>query len=104
MTNYNELLNESNTVACRDLQEGRKAQHSAGHYEQKAYNPTIKLICEVDSLILRTVETSITTKYEILWEGAVFNRYPNMKTAENMFMDLAGITKKKFEKLTKAMA
>ncbi len=102
MTNYNTTFSEGNTLACRNNGINVEA-HGAGHYEQKAYNPIIKILCKVDYLALRTV-TTCTTKYEILWDGEVFNNYPTLKTAEKMFIDLAGITPKKYEKLAKAMA
>ena len=92
---------EKATIVCADehgeYTDKRKA-HGDGHYEQKAYNPTVKVICSYEHLILRSVETS-TVKYEILWEGEVFNKYPTLKIAESFFMDFAGITKAKFNKL-----
>ena len=80
----------------------RSDEHSAkgcGYYEQKAYNPEIKILCVVDALVLRTVKTSVATKFEIVDHGTVMNRYPNQKTAESFFCDFAGISKAKYKKL-----
>ena len=73
-----------------------------GTYKQVAYNPEIKVLCKIDDLVLRTVKTSIATKFEILTDGVLLNRYPNQKTAEMFFCDFAGITKAKYKKLATA--
>ena len=70
-----------------------------GYYEQKPYNPEIKIVCKVEELVLRTVTTSIATKFEIVDHGTLLNRYPNLKTAESFFIDFAGITKAKYKKI-----
>jgi len=72
---------------------------SCGEYKQKAYNPEITVVCSVDEITFQIVKTSVATKFEILWDGALLNRYPNRKTAEAYFMDFAGITKAKYNKL-----
>ena len=56
---------------------------------------------EAEGFTLRTIE-SVGVKYEILWDGEVLNRYPNLKTAETFFMDFAGITKAKYKKIKNA--
>ena len=100
MFNSYDSHDERNTIACRNT--GVEIEvHGSGHYEQKAYNPDITIICVVDTVMLRTVKTSIATKYEILDDGFLLNRYPNEKTAINYFIDFAGITKGKFNKLKK---
>lgn len=100
MINYNEALSEKNTIACRNT--GTEIEvHGDGHYEQKPYNPIIKNICSIDGVTLRTVQ-SIDTKFEILFDGVVMNRYKTLQIAENYFMDFTGITKAKFKKLALA--
>ena len=105
MANFNSLYNstEKATIVCAEnnaCANGHGA-NGAGYYNQKPYNPTIKIICAYEHLILRSVEAS-TIKYEILWDGEVFNKYPTMKIAENFFIDLCGITRNKFNKLKTA--
>jgi hypothetical protein len=92
------------TISCRDSHNCESNHHSAkgcGHYEQKAYNPTVKVICEVNGVTLRPVQ-SIDTKFEILFDGVLANRYPSLKVATQFFIDLAGITPTKFKKLAMA--
>ena len=98
--NYNETFSEKNTIACRNNGVEVEA-HGCGHYEQKAYNPIIKTVAEAEGFTLRTIE-SVGIKYEIVWDGEVLNRYPNLKTAETFFMDFAGITKAKYNKIKNA--
>ena len=83
---------------CEQSNNGLRASHSGGYYEQRAYNPTIKVICSVNGVTLRTVK-SIDTKVEILVDGVLFNRYPSVKVAEAFFIDFADISKAKFKKL-----
>jgi len=100
MINYYNAYNENNTIACRN--NGTEVEaHGIGHYEQRAYNPIIKTIAEAEGFTLRTIE-SVGTKYEILWDGEVLNRYPSLKTAEAFFIDFAGITKAKYNKIKNA--
>ena len=80
--------------------EGSKAR-GCGHYEQKAYDPKVTTIAEAEGFTLRTIE-SVGTKYEILWDGEVLNRYPSLKTAEAFFIDFTGITKGKYNKIKNA--
>ena len=75
---------------------------SCGEYKQVAYAPEIKVVCKVDDLVLRTVKTSISTKFEILDNGSLINRYPTLRVAETFFVDFAGITKAKYKKLCAA--
>lgn len=97
MFNYNEAYNENNTIACRN--NGAEIEvHGNGAYEQRAYNPTIKTIAKANAFELRSVE-SLGIKYEILWDDEVLNRYPSLKTAETFFIDFAGITKTKYNKI-----
>lgn len=100
MTNYYNAYNENNTIACRNNGTEIEA-HGCGYYEQRAYAPKITTIAEAEGFTLRTIE-SVGTKYEILWDGEVLNRYPNLKTAETFFMDFAGITKAKYKKIKNA--
>lgn len=92
-------------IACRDTHDCESDnKHTAkgdGHYEQKAYNPIITIVCSLDGVTLRTVK-SVDTKYEILFDGILMNRYPTLKIAENFFMDFTGITKAKYKKLALA--
>lgn len=92
-------FSEENTIACRNNGSNDFRTTGLGKYDQKAYNPEIKVVCQIDSLLLRTVKTSIATKYEIIDNGFLLNRYPNLKTAESFFIDFAGITKGKYNKL-----
>ena len=97
--NYNTTYTENNTIACRN--NGTEVEaHGIGHYEQHAYNPIITTLCEANGFELRTIE-SVGIKYEILWDGEILNRYPNLKTAETFFIDFVGITKGKYNKLKK---
>ena len=99
MTNYYTTYTENNTIACRN--NGTEVEaHGIGHYEQRAYNPTIKTIAEAEGFTLRSIE-SVGVKYEILWDGEILNRYPSLKTAETFFIDFAGITKGKYNKIKK---
>lgn len=99
MTNYNTTFTPDNTIACRNNGVEVEA-HGAGAYNQRAYNPVITTIAEAEGFTLRTVE-SIGVKYEILWDGEVLNRYPSLRTAETFFIDFAGITKTKYNKIKK---
>ena len=97
MFNYNETFNEKNTIACRN--NGAEIEvHGCGKYEQKAYNPIVKVICSINGVTLRTVK-SVDTKVEILVDGELFNRYPSVKVAETFFIDFAGISKAKYKKI-----
>ena len=71
---------------------------TAGYYKQKAYNPTITNVCEFGDMILRIVK-AYDTKYEILCEGLLLNRYATFKMAESYFMDFTGLTPAKYKKL-----
>ena len=101
---FNESCNSTAkaTIVCRDSNDCESSNHhaakGAGYYEQKAYNPTIKVICEINGVTLRTVK-SIDTKVEILIDGELFNRYPSVKVAETFFVDFADISKAKFKKI-----
>ena len=100
--NYNSTFSAENTIACRHTGKDIEATgKTGGAYVGKAYNPTIKTICKANDFELRTVE-SVSVKYEILWDGEVLNRYPNLKTAETFFIDFAGITRGKYNKLKAA--
>lgn len=76
--------------------------NSCGAYKQVAYNPEIKIFCEVNNCILRMVKTSIKTKFEILINGELINSYPSEKIAIDFFVDFAEITKGKYKKLRTA--
>ena len=89
------------TIACRDSHNCESNNHSAkgcGYYEQRAYNPTIKVVCAINGYTLRTVK-SVDVKYEILEDGELLNRYPSLKVATQFFVDFAGITNAKFKKI-----
>lgn len=75
---------------------------SCGHYEQKPYNPIITNVCEFGDMLLRIVK-AYDTKYEILCEGELFNRYSTFKIAEQYFMDFTGLTPAKYKKIAKAV-
>lgn len=68
-----------------------------GEYSNKM--PTINVICVADGVMLRKVEKSFVTSYEILADGEVFFRSANQKEAERMYLDFSGISKQKFAKL-----
>ena len=88
-------------IACQGMSEDydpTKRAKGCGFYQQKAYNPIIKVICEFEHLTLRSVESS-KVQYEILWEGEVLNRFATVKVAESYFIDFAGITKGKYNKM-----
>lgn len=78
-------------------QEGNGAR-GLGTYVGKAYSAEIKTICKANDFELRLVGT----RYEILWDGEVLNRYPNLKTAETFFIDFADLTRGKYNKLKAA--
>ena len=95
-------MNYSDTYIAdsHDYADNDHAACGCGYYEQRAYAPKITTIAEAEGFTLRTIE-SVGTKYEILWDGEVLNRYPSLKTAETFFMDFAGITKAKYKKIKK---
>lgn len=69
-----------------------------GTYVGRAYSPEIKTICKVNGFELRVVGT----RYEILWDGELLNRYPSLKEAEVFFIDFADLTRGKYNKLKAA--
>lgn len=95
-------MNYSDTYVndSHDYADNEHSARGCGAYESKAYAPTITTICEAEGFTLRTVE-SVGIRYEILWDGEVLNRYPSLKTAEAFFIDFAGITRGKFNKMKK---
>ena len=100
MTNYNTTYSADNTLACRN--NGIEVEaHGCGHYEQHAYNPTITTIAKANGFELREI-ASIGVKYEILWDDEILNRYPTLKNAETFFIDFAGITRGKYNKIKNA--
>lgn len=82
---------------------GRTVARGNGEYTNVPYNPTIKTIAEANGIELRSIERSVGTIYEIRWDGEVLNKYPNLKNAEAYFIDFAGISKAKYNKI-KAVA
>lgn len=98
MFNYNNAYSEANQIACRNNGDSSFRTTGCGHYDQKAYNPTIKVICEANGFVLRTVK-SLDVKYEILEGGELINRYPSLKIATQFFVDFADITNAKFKKI-----
>lgn len=78
-------------------QQGSKAR-GLGTYVGRAYNPEIKTICKVNGFELRVVDT----RFEILWDGELLNRYPSLKEAEIFFIDFADLTRGKYNKLKAA--
>lgn len=99
--NYNNTFSAENTIACRNDGSNnnfRSIGKTGGAYVGKAYNPDIKTICKANDFELR----SVGTRYEILWDGEVLNRYPNLKTAETFFIDFADLTRGKYNKLKAA--
>lgn len=96
-------MNYSDTYIAdsHDYADNDHAARGCGYYEQHAYAPKITTIAEAEGFTLRTIE-SVGTKYEILWDGEVLNRYPSLTTAETFFMDFAGITKAKYKKIKNA--
>ena len=101
-------FSEDFTLACRDCTdkptyyELDSVGHACRKYVQKAYTCETKTLCEVNGFLLRSVKTSVKTKFEILWNGELLNTYPNEKTAISFFIDFAEITKGKYKKLCKA--
>lgn len=95
-------MNYSDTYVndSHDYADSEHAARGCGYYEQRAYAPKITTIAEAEGFTLRTIK-SVGTKYEILWDGEVLNRYPSLKTAETFFIDFAGITKNKYNKIKK---
>ena len=98
MFNYNSTFSEANHIACRNNGDSSFRTTGCGYYEQKAYNPTIKVVCAINGYTLRTVK-SVDVKYEILEDGELLNRYPSLKVATQFFVDFAGITNAKFKKI-----
>ena len=93
-------------IACRDNHncesDNKHTAKGDGHYEQKAYNPTITMVCEFGEMALRIVK-AYDTKYEILCDGTLLNRYTTFKIAERYFMDFTGLTPAKYKKIAKAV-
>ncbi len=96
-------MNYSDTYVAdnHDYADNTHEASGCGYYDQKAYNPIIKTVAKAEGFELRTIE-SVGIKYEILWDGEVLNRYPNLRTAETFFIDFAGITKAKYNKIKNA--
>lgn len=94
------------TVSCRESNSfSNEKGHTAsgcGEYRQKAYDPKVSVVCEYNKCVLRIVE-AYNTKYEIFYEGELFNRYSNFSIAETFFIDFAGLTKSKYKKLKNAL-
>lgn len=83
-----------------DYDNSRQEVHGNGaKYVGIAYNPVESIICSTGEFILRSISTSIKTKYQILWDGEVINDYPTLKIAETFFIDFAGLTKAKYNKM-----
>ena len=98
MFNYNNAYSEANQIACRNNGDSSFRTTGCGTYNQKAYNPTIKVVCEANGVMLRTVK-SVDVKFEVWMDGELINRYPSLKIAQAFFIDFAGISKSKFKKI-----
>ena len=73
-----------------------------GAYQQKAYNAEIKILYRFEGIELREVENNTAVNYELLWDDEVLSRYSTLKMAIKFFIDFAGITKAKLNKLAVA--
>ena len=98
--NYNNAFSAENTIACRNNgnSDFRANGKNGGAYVGKAVETITTTICEAEGFSLQMVE-SIGTKYQIIWDGELLNRYPSLKEAEAFFIDFTGMTKAKYNKV-----
>lgn len=70
--------------------------HGIGHYENVAFTTTT--LCSVNGVELRK-EGTFSVRYAILMDGETLNRFESRKQAEELFIDFAGITPRRFKML-----
>lgn len=99
--NYYDATNEENTIACRNNGDPDFRTPGMGTYTNKP--PVIKVICFANDVMLRAVEMTSRTVYEIICEGDIFSRSSNLREIESMYLDFAGLTRAKYNKI-KAVA
>lgn len=97
MTTYGFYKNEEGKGFCM---EERNCVNGAGKYESVAF--VVTTLYSVKGVELRKEGTN-AVRYAIVMDGEVFNKYRTLDEAEEMFIDVAGISKKKLAKI-KALA
>lgn len=74
-----------------------------GLYIHKAYEANIVTLCDYNGIRLEMV-TDSKTRYRLYMDGELTATYDDRKTAENMFVDFADISKKKLKAILKVAA
>ncbi len=67
--NYYNTTSEENTIACRNNGDPDFRTSGKGEYTNKP--PVIKVLCFVNDVMLRAVEMSTRTVYEIIYDGDI---------------------------------
>lgn len=98
--NYYNTTSEENTIACRNNGDPDFRTSGKGEYTNKP--PVIKVLCFVNDVMLRAVEMSTRTVYEIIYDGDIFSRSSNLREIETMYLDFADITRAKYNKIKAA--
>lgn len=98
--NYYDATNEENTIACRNNGDLDFRTCGSGEYTNKP--PVVKVLCFINDVMLRAVEMSTRTVYEIVYDGDIFSRSSNLREIEAMYLDFADITRAKYNKIKAA--
>ena len=80
-----------------------QSAHGEGSYTSRAYSGEIVTLCEWNGVTLTQV-TDSKTRYRLYMDGELTATYDDRKTAENMFVDFADISKKKLKAIMKLAA
>lgn len=81
-------------------QEERNCVNGSGKYESVAF--VVTTLYSVKGVELRKEGTNVV-RYALMMDGELFNKFDTLDEAEEMFIDVAGISKKKLAKI-KALA
>ena len=84
-----------------DFEESRSRVSGLGAYKSNGYTAKKDTMCKTEDAELRKVEDSKGTRYEVLLDDEVYQRFPSLKNAIVYFCDFSGMTKKAVEKLPK---
>ena len=75
--------------------------HSNGEYKSNGYHATVTPLYRYDDMELRSVEHNGVTRYEVLFDNEVYQKFPTLKAATLYFSDFSGLTVGKMEKKAK---
>ena len=78
--------------------------HSNGAYHSNGYHATVTPLYRYDDMELRSVEHNGVTRYEVLFDNEVYQKFPTLKAATVYFCDFSGLTVGKMEKKAKVEA